>query len=207
MATEAQIEANRANAQMSTGPKTEAGKAASSQNARTHGLSSPTLTIPEHEREDYEIHRSSLLAELDPAGAIEQDLFKNFLDASWRLIRIQRMEDEIFQNGPNPLDDPETAKKLERLNRYRVTAERSYVRFRKELEHTQTINVHRDVCGENSPIRQLPGLVDIPKVRKLLERAVAAPAKPQSRPAAPPPSVQHTPERPDLHFAAENSPN
>ena len=204
MATESQIEANRANAQMSTGPKTEAGKAASSQNARTHGLSSPTLTIPEHEREDYEIHRASLLAELDPAGAIEQDLFKNFLDASWRLIRIQRMEDEIFQNGPNPLDDPETAKKLDRLFRYRAGAERSYVRFRKELEHAQTAAFHRDLCPNS---QGLPKLVDITKVGKLFERAVAALAKPQSRPAAPPPSVQHTPERPDLHFAAENSPN
>jgi hypothetical protein len=38
MSTEAQISANQANAQLSTGPKTEAGKSASSQNSWKHGL-------------------------------------------------------------------------------------------------------------------------------------------------------------------------
>ena len=38
MATEAQIAANRRNAAKSTGPKTKRGRAASSQNARRHGL-------------------------------------------------------------------------------------------------------------------------------------------------------------------------
>ena len=38
MATRAQIEANRRNALKSTGPRTAAGKVASSRNARTHGM-------------------------------------------------------------------------------------------------------------------------------------------------------------------------
>ena len=38
MSTEAQIAANRANAEQSTGPKTEEGKAASSRNHSSHGL-------------------------------------------------------------------------------------------------------------------------------------------------------------------------
>jgi hypothetical protein len=37
MTSDKQYEANRANAQFSTGPKSEAGKAASSRNATTHG--------------------------------------------------------------------------------------------------------------------------------------------------------------------------
>lgn len=40
MATPAQIRANRANAQRSTGPKTAAGRQKSAQNARKHGLTS-----------------------------------------------------------------------------------------------------------------------------------------------------------------------
>jgi hypothetical protein len=40
MASTAQLEANRANAQLSTGPRTEAGKARSACNATTHGLTS-----------------------------------------------------------------------------------------------------------------------------------------------------------------------
>jgi hypothetical protein len=38
MSTEAQISANQANSQNSTGPKTEAGKTASAQNSWKHGL-------------------------------------------------------------------------------------------------------------------------------------------------------------------------
>lgn len=40
MASKRQIEANQANAKRSTGPRTVAGKAASSQNARRHSLTS-----------------------------------------------------------------------------------------------------------------------------------------------------------------------
>jgi len=43
MTTTRQIEANRANARKSTGPRTERGKARASHNALRHGLSIPVL--------------------------------------------------------------------------------------------------------------------------------------------------------------------
>lgn len=55
MATRKQIRANRKNARKSTGPKTEAGKAASSTNALSHGLAAAeTVVLPEEEPEDFE---------------------------------------------------------------------------------------------------------------------------------------------------------
>ena len=45
MATQAQIEANRANAQKSTGPKTEEGKTKSALNHLSHGFTSHTQFI------------------------------------------------------------------------------------------------------------------------------------------------------------------
>ena len=45
MSTEAQIAANQANAQHSTGPQSAAGKAASSQNRRLHGLALSGLRV------------------------------------------------------------------------------------------------------------------------------------------------------------------
>ncbi|MCU1257860.1 MAG: hypothetical protein JWO80_745, partial [Bryobacterales bacterium] len=44
-ATAAQLSANRANSESSTGPRTEAGKSRSSQNALRHGLASGRLII------------------------------------------------------------------------------------------------------------------------------------------------------------------
>ena len=70
MATPAQIEANRRNARKSTGPKTAAGKAASSRNALTHGM---TASIADADvRAFYEIIREMMDAgvapRIDPEG-------------------------------------------------------------------------------------------------------------------------------------------
>ena len=50
MATQAQIEANRRNAAHSTGPKTDEGKARSSQNAITHGFYAKAFVVRDDER-------------------------------------------------------------------------------------------------------------------------------------------------------------
>jgi len=194
MATAAQIIANQTNAQASTGPVTEAGKAASSQNARTHGLSAAALHIPEHERAEYEAHRAWLINDIDPVGGIENDIFKNLLDASWRLRRIQHLEDDIFQNEPNPLDNPEAIKKLNLLTRYRAAAERSYYKALKQIKEEQTNNALRDLSPE--PVLQnMPGIPDIQKVRNAFTRHTA---KRTQSPVPPPaaPFVQNEPNRP-----------
>ena len=49
-----QIEANRRNAQNSTGPRTEAGKQRSSRNAVRHGLTAETVIGPLEDAEDYQ---------------------------------------------------------------------------------------------------------------------------------------------------------
>src|SRR5579883_2259301 len=55
MATEAQIAANRANAQRSTGPRTEAGKQAVAQNRLEHGLSGGAFRLlPWESAEEFE---------------------------------------------------------------------------------------------------------------------------------------------------------
>ena len=46
MSSTAQAIANIENAQRSTGPRTEAGKAASSHNALKHGLTAQTVLLP-----------------------------------------------------------------------------------------------------------------------------------------------------------------
>jgi len=58
MATEAQIRANRRNAQKSTGPRTRQGKAALSQNAVKHGLSARQAIISAETQADFELYRS-----------------------------------------------------------------------------------------------------------------------------------------------------
>ena len=53
MATTAQVLANRENSKFSTSPRTPEGKAASSPNAKTHGLSAVDPVLPHEDRNEY----------------------------------------------------------------------------------------------------------------------------------------------------------
>jgi hypothetical protein len=58
MSTEAQVHANRRNAEKSTGPRAEEGKAVVSRNALKHGLSAEREVLSFEDRAEYELHRS-----------------------------------------------------------------------------------------------------------------------------------------------------
>jgi hypothetical protein len=98
MATPAQIEANRRNARKSTGPKTAAGKAASSRNALTHGL---TASIADAEvRAYYEIIRETVPLEgrgIDAARAELRAL--ELATAEARPARARRAEVNTLSEG------------------------------------------------------------------------------------------------------------
>src|SRR5262252_5111773 len=81
MSSEARQIANAANAQLSTGPRTEEGKARSSQNARTHGLTSSQLFNPTEERVESDKLRDELLADNRPQGALQETLFEQVIAA------------------------------------------------------------------------------------------------------------------------------
>jgi hypothetical protein len=96
MASEAQILANRRNAEKSTGPRTEEGKVASSQNAVKHGLLAARNVISSEDPDEFDCHRQLMLAQLDPAGPIERVLAERIVSLSWRLKRVERMQNEAL---------------------------------------------------------------------------------------------------------------
>ena len=92
MASEAQSAANRRNARNSTGPRTEAGKAASSRNAIRHGLASAQLILFDERQDDFERFYDDLRTAHAPADAAEDGLVERIAMASWRLRRVWRAE-------------------------------------------------------------------------------------------------------------------
>ena len=92
MATQKQIEANRRNAQRSTGPKTPQGKATVSRNAQKHGLASRLVVFPEENRTRFLELLAGFRSELRPATAFEESLVFQLAAADWRLRRIVRFE-------------------------------------------------------------------------------------------------------------------
>ncbi len=74
MATLKQITANRANAKRSTGPKTEEGKAASSQNALRHGILAQTICLEAEDKPRFEALVATFTAEFKPRNQAESEL-------------------------------------------------------------------------------------------------------------------------------------
>ena len=97
MSTEAQINANRQNAQRSTGPRTAGGKAAVSQNAIKHGLFARQNVLECENEADFDFHREQLLAEWAPVGYMESTLTERIVSLSWRLRRCERMHSEVME--------------------------------------------------------------------------------------------------------------
>jgi hypothetical protein len=109
MATTAQIQANRLNAQKSTGPRTPEGKEKASQNAIKHGLLAREAIIQGEDPAEFEIYREGMLQTLAPAGAVETMLAERVVGLSWRLLRAERLQNAAFA----ALDEGEPTELLE----------------------------------------------------------------------------------------------
>jgi hypothetical protein len=75
-----------------TGPKTPAGKARSKLNARKHGLRAAAAVLPEEDPAEYEQFVDGVLADLAPAGVLEEELARQAAAALWRLRRADAWE-------------------------------------------------------------------------------------------------------------------
>ena len=96
MATEAQILANRLNAQKSTGPLTRQGRVVVSQNAVKHGLWARQAVISSESQADFCLYRDRLLSELAPASPMESILAERIVSLSWRLKRVGRIQNQTI---------------------------------------------------------------------------------------------------------------
>ena len=87
MATIKQINANRKNALLSKGPKTDLGKLNSSKNSLKHGLTAKQLVIGEDLKE-FEQYRDLMIEALKPEGILEEQVVFKIIDVGFRLRRI-----------------------------------------------------------------------------------------------------------------------
>ncbi|HTS47268.1 MAG TPA: hypothetical protein VMH05_04955 [Bryobacteraceae bacterium] len=102
----------RINGAKSRGPKTESGRARSSQNALKHGLCSQTLVLPSEDPADFDALLAAYLQQLRPIGPVELDLVHEMVAAKWRLDRIAGIETQLFVEAIDRVeeysDDPLT---------------------------------------------------------------------------------------------------
>src|SRR5690242_4576572 len=90
---------NRANAQHSTGPRTEAGKKRSSLNALRHGLTGHVIVLPSDDLTAYQAHTKRIFDDFQPQGPFEKDLVQTISDLKWRLERVFTLEENLLTVG------------------------------------------------------------------------------------------------------------
>src|SRR6516162_5798937 len=92
-----QIEANRRNAHLSTGPVTKEGKQRSRQNAVRHGLTAETVIDALEDSEDYAAFEMAVTADYDVQTAVERELVLRLASLLWRLRRATAIESGLFK--------------------------------------------------------------------------------------------------------------
>ena len=139
MATEAQNEANRQNAQASTGPKTPEGKLTSSRNAVSHGLFSTAGTPAPEEQNEFTELSAAMQQDLAPEGILEQTLTGEITRAAWRLRRCAAVEDSLVEADPftDAMSSASTSKTQIAVDRARLQTHRILTRCMTELRRLQ----------------------------------------------------------------------
>lgn len=98
-----QIEANRRNARLSTGPITEEGKAKSRRNALRHGLAAETVIVALEDADDYAAFEMAVTADFDAQSAVERELVLRLASLLWRLRRVTAIEAGLFKDQAHQL--------------------------------------------------------------------------------------------------------
>ena len=97
MATLRQIQANRLNAQKSTGPKTPEGKSASSQNALKSGLDAESQFVLGETREDFALLQSEYYDRFAPTTPELRFQVDSLIRNEWMLRRFFRVEPQLWE--------------------------------------------------------------------------------------------------------------
>jgi hypothetical protein len=123
-ASQAQIDANRANAQLSSGPKTEAGKAISSQNRRYHGLGAFQV-MPWEDEDAFLTLRDDLRSHYHPADLVEQAYADRLAQHMWLRQRCLDLQPYCFDLEDDDTPVIEDSKQFALLARYQKDNERA----------------------------------------------------------------------------------
>ena len=92
----AKLDANRQNAQSSTGPVTPEGKKRSSLNATVHGFASQVVVMPDHEMPAFQEIFQNFFGECRPKTHTEHFLVQSLAEITWQLSKIRAQETNIM---------------------------------------------------------------------------------------------------------------
>jgi len=149
MTTKAKVEANRRNAQKSTGPRTPSGKAIASMNALKHGLCAHTPVVPGEDPAEFATFAAGWVDHLQPSDPHQASLAEQVILAAWQLKRVPLLRAGLLAaemrwdaQRKEPIHPYAISAgsyvQLSRIDRHQVVLERTFRQCLKELKELQT---------------------------------------------------------------------
>jgi hypothetical protein len=181
--SEAQRIANRANAQFSSGPKTEAGKIKCSHNAVKTALTGQTILLPTDDVAAYEKIGQIFIDRYKPASDEEERLVQSLIDARWRLMRIPVLEAGIYAIGREQLAGSVPAHLLEA---------HVYLKFERNFKnlHLQENRIRRNQEKDFKALKEIQAArIEEEAVQRKIQE-MKEKQKQQQPPQPPPPEPQ-----------------
>ena len=215
MPSHSQLDANRANARLSTGPRTGPGKAASSQNNLRHGFRSQAVVLPGEDPAEFDDLLDQLTQHFAPTDLISQRCVAEMAGAEWCLARVRRLlNDALAENIAavaelHPGASPDRLQRLavETLNESRTSFStwlRYEAKYQRDYERAyQTWAAYRKDC-QTSAIKNIDAYVFAPMPGREIPQSASAQPRCTFEPNAGPPTPRSAsfPAAPDSHSSA-----
>jgi len=180
MATPAQITANRANAQKSTGPRSVEGKSVSRFNALQHGVDAQLPIIPGEDPAEYQALVTEYQNRFQASTPDERYHIQTMIDSDWQKRRLIRLETDLYHiletEAPGMslaaaiLTASPAAKLLARTQRQLATHQRAWYRafteLRRQREREQEQEIDQPYEPYVSPYDDAPELLPEDRVTR-----------------------------------------
>ncbi len=186
MASASQINANRKNAEKSSGPKTAEGKQTSSQNAFKHGLCSngDFYLLEDEDQDKFAALCQTFIKIEQPSNEIERILVRRLAEHQWLITRAMRFQNHCFSANRHILATGAFSVYL----RYQAQHERVFYKAMKELRTIRELKLKHQIGFESQKqkahehnLRQLIGLEKL----RLLKSQPSPKQTPSSAPIPP----------------------
>jgi hypothetical protein len=187
-------EASRINGAKSRGPKTQAGRDRSSQNAIRHGFLADSVVLQGEDREVFQQTLDYHIEKFQPKDDVEQDLIDEMVAAGWRMRRLWWIETELFNKATKNATDPTVSSrvasafcslaegnKLHLLDRYESRLHKMYQRAFKTL-----LDIRKS--------EELPPPPNEPEPEPPTEEIPQQPNEPETVPTTKTPQLRNEPE-------------
>jgi hypothetical protein len=153
MSSQKKIEANRANARLSSGPKSSFGKSKSSKNATKHGVYAVSTLLPDEDEALFKAIRTEQRDRFPSKSYVDRALVDQLVAELWRLRRISRAEfllgceirEHLKNAGPLKLTEPEKAL-LAQYEKNPNALSRKFTAFRSKAHGDETSASEDDIA-------------------------------------------------------------